>query len=162
MFQPLIDSNEKQTENINKNIISLEENMKKTSQIVQSGNQAGTTGGKSILVPNDDGSFSFGGTRTKNEAKFIIMDNKEGEKRLIHKNKNEEVIYDIPFTEGTEELLLKGKFNEDKVTKEDLLNYISIYEDHGEDIGSSARVNSIKKLASKFEISLPKKYKIEQ
>ena len=33
MFKPLIESNEKQTEDINKNLKSLEENMKKTSPI---------------------------------------------------------------------------------------------------------------------------------
>ena len=126
MFKPLIDSNEKQTEDINKNLKSLEENMKKTNVMLPISDKTSSDSSLPIesLSPNltkradnswfkenEEGLYYMAGDRNKNPI-FKIEDGKI----LFSSNDGDTIVNNTP---GLEALLFNlessQKFNKEVV-----------------------------------------------
>ena len=155
LFQPLIDSNVKQTETITDNLKEVENNIKQQNTLLQLHNNNNNnkdenipqvsleprtsgkdeTGGNSLFKQNENEEYYLAGEKNKT-PRFKVKDNK-----VIFSKDNSDYIVDI--TAGLNELLFKKNFDKNKIKQEDVEQYYRIYGQLDVKEGNSNRAKNI-------------------
>ena len=166
LFQPLIDSNVKQTEKITDNLKEVENNIKQQNTLLQLHNNNNNnileprtsgkdenipqvsleprtsgkdeTGGNSLFKQNENGEYYLAGEKNKT-PRFEIKNNQI----IFSKDKSN---YIVDITTGLNELLFNKNFDKNKIKKEDVEQYYRIYGQLGVKEGNSNRAKNIHSL----------------